>query len=192
MGETGKTEAELRDSYRALHWECCPNCCPKLCPGFKRRPDEEKEGDRIPKGCVGPCKVQDYEFKIDVPHTGTFVCVSDFTRGTGLTHRLGKRVCVKSMGIDGKVWMDDNVAKRDHTNIITYWLIRDRRPNKDPLNFGQIFTMYDNEPTTAKIRMDLRDRMQVLKKFSVTVSGGPYSHKEQALIRKFLRVCITM
>nr|ALB05638.1 AV2 [Sweet potato leaf curl virus] len=43
-GETGKTEAELRDSYRALHWECCPNCCPKLCPGFKRRPDEEKEG----------------------------------------------------------------------------------------------------------------------------------------------------
>nr|AGW16186.1 coat protein [Sweet potato leaf curl virus] len=148
---------------------------------------KRKRGDRIPKGCVGPCKIQDYEFKMDVPHTGTFVCVSDFTRGTGLTHRLGKRVCIKSMGIDGKVWMDDNVAKRDHTNIITYWLLRDRRPNKDPLNFGQVFTMYDNEPTTAKIRTDLRDRMQVLKKFSVTVSGGPYSHKEQALVRKFFK-----
>nr|UXQ07672.1 pre-coat protein [Sweet potato leaf curl virus] len=43
-GDSGKTEAELRDRYPYLQWECCPNCCPKLCPGFKKRPDEEKEG----------------------------------------------------------------------------------------------------------------------------------------------------
>ncbi|QKQ15090.1 AV1 [Calystegia hederacea geminiviridae] len=152
-----------------------------------RKRTSRKRGDWIPRGCVGPCKVQDYEFKMDVPHGGTFVCVSDFTRGTGLTHRLGKRVCIKSMGVSGKVWMDDNIAKKDHTNIITFWLVRDRRPNKDPLTFSQLFHMFDNEPLTAKVRTDLRDRFQVLRRFSVTVTGGPYAHKEQAQVRRFFK-----
>lgn len=57
----------------------------------------------VPKGCEGPCKVQSYEQRDDVKHTGMVRCVSDVTRGPGITHRVGKRFCVKSIYILGKI-----------------------------------------------------------------------------------------
>ncbi|AAV69873.1 coat protein, partial [Okra yellow mottle virus] len=50
----------------------------------------------VPKGCEGPCKVQSFEQRHDVSHVGKVICISDVTRGNGITHRVGKRFCVKS------------------------------------------------------------------------------------------------
>ncbi|AEL28908.1 AV1 [East African cassava mosaic Cameroon virus-Ghana] len=143
----------------------------------------------VPKGCEGPCKVQSYEQRDDVKHTGMVRCVSEVTRGSRSTHRVGKRLCVKSIYILGKIWMDENIKKQNHTNHVMFFLVRDRRPyGPSPQDFGQVFNMFDNEPTTATVKNDLRDRYQVLRKFHATVVGGPTGMKEQALVKRFFRI----
>nr|UFP63066.1 AV1 [East African cassava mosaic virus] len=143
----------------------------------------------VPKGCEGPNKVQSFEQRDDVKHLGICKVISDVTRGPGLTHRVGKRFCIKSIYILGKIWMDENIKKQNHTNNVIFYLLRDRRPyGNAPQDFGQIFNMFDNEPSTATIKNDLRDRFQVLRKFHATVVGGPSGMKEQALVKRFFRL----
>nr|QBQ18376.1 coat protein [Horsegram yellow mosaic virus] len=142
----------------------------------------------VPRGCEGPCKVQSYEARHDISHVGKVICVTDVTRGSGLTHRVGKRFCVKSIFITGKIWMDENIKTKNHTNTVMFKLVRDRRPFGTPQDFGQVFNMYDNEPSTATVKNDLRDRYQVVRKFHATVTGGQYACKEQAIISRFYRV----
>ncbi|ADG36415.1 coat protein [Soybean chlorotic blotch virus] len=142
----------------------------------------------VPFGCEGPCKVQSYDAKHDVSHTGTVLCCSDITRGSGLTHRVGKRFTIKSILLMGKIWMDDNIKLKNHTNIVTFFLVRDRRPSDKPYSFGSVFNMFDNEPTTATVKQDNRDRSQVIRKFHATVTGGQYASKEQALVKKFFKI----
>nr|CAH18737.1 coat protein [Papaya leaf curl China virus] len=143
----------------------------------------------VPRGCEGPCKVQSYEQRHDVAHVGKVICVSDVTRGNGLTHRVGKRFCVKSVYVLGNmIWMDENIKTKNHTNTVMFFLVRDRRPFGTPQDFGQVFNMYDNEPSTATVKNDNRDRFQVLRRFQATVTGGQYASKEQAIVRKFMKV----
>ncbi|AKF12279.1 coat protein [Jatropha leaf curl Gujarat virus] len=142
----------------------------------------------VPKGCEGPCKVQSFESRHDVVHIGKVMCISDVTRGTGFTHRVGKRFCVKSVYILGKIWMDENIKTKNHTNTVMFFLVRDRRPVDKPQDFGEVFNMFDNEPSTATVKNMYRDRYQVLRKWSSTVTGGQYASKEQAIVRRFFRV----
>nr|CDH35335.1 Coat protein [Cotton leaf curl Burewala virus] len=141
----------------------------------------------VPRGCEGPCKVQSFESRHDIQHIGKVMCVSDVTRGTGLTHRVGKRFCVKSVYVLGKIWMDENIKTKNHTNSVMFFLVRDRRPVDKPQDFGEVFNMFDNEPSTATVKNVHRDRYQVLRKWYATVTGGQYASKEQALVKKFIR-----
>nr|QIH12814.1 coat protein [Tobacco curly shoot virus] len=75
----------------------------------------------VPRGCEGPCKVQSFESRHDIQHIGKVMCVSDVTRGTGLTHRVGKRFCVKSVYVLGKIWMDENIKTKNHTNSVMFF-----------------------------------------------------------------------
>nr|QIJ32459.1 coat protein [Malvastrum yellow vein Honghe virus] len=142
----------------------------------------------VPRGCEGPCKVQSFDAKNDIGHVGKVICLSDVTRGMGLTHRVGKRFCVKSLYFVGKIWMDENIKVKNHTNTVLFWIVRDRRPTGTPNDFQQVFNVYDNEPSTATVKNDQRDRYQVLRRFQATVTGGQYAAKEQAIIRRFYRV----
>nr|CDN72749.1 Coat protein [Tomato yellow leaf curl Oman virus] len=140
----------------------------------------------VPRGCEGPCKVQSYEQRDDIKHTGIVRCVSDVTRGSGITHRVGKRFCVKSIYFLGKVWMDENIKKQNHTNQVMFFLVRDRRPyGNSPMDFGQVFNMFDNEPSTATVKNDLRDRFQVMRKFMLPFWWAS-GMKEHALVKDFL------
>nr|QSL67618.1 coat protein [Tomato leaf curl virus] len=140
-------------------------------------------GPDVPRGCEGPCKVQSFESRHDVVHIGKVMCISDVTRGTGLTHRVGKRFCVKSVYVLGKIWMDENIKTKNHTNSVMFFLVRDRRPIDKPQDFGDVFNMFDNEPSTATVKNMHRDRYQVLRKWHATVTGGQYASKEQALVK---------
>nr|AZB48720.2 coat protein [Clerodendron yellow mosaic virus] len=142
----------------------------------------------VPRGCEGPCKVQSFESRHDISHIGKVMCVSDVTRGIGLTHRVGKRFCVKSVYVLGKIWMDESIKTKNHTNSVMFFLVRDRRPIDKPQDFGDVFNMFDNEPSTATVKNVNRDRYQVLRKWYRTVTGGQYASKEQALVRRFIRV----
>nr|ART89119.1 coat protein [Tomato leaf curl Joydebpur virus] len=141
-----------------------------------------------PRGLEGPCKVPSFESRHDVQHIGKVMCVRDVTRGTGLTHRVGKRFCVKSVYVLGKIWMDETIKTKNHTNSVMFFLVRDRRPVDKPQDFGEVFNMFDNEPSTATVKNVHRDRYQVLRKWHATVTGGQYASKEQALVKKFIRV----
>nr|AST99402.1 AV1 [Cotton leaf curl Multan virus - Pakistan] len=142
----------------------------------------------VPKGCEGPCKVQSFESRQIRQCIGKVMCISDVTRGVGLTHRIGKRFCVKSVYVLGKIWMDENIKTKNHTNSVMFFLVRDRRPVDKPQDFGEVFNMFDNEPSTATVKNSHRDRYQVLRKWHATVTGGQYASKEQALVKKFVRV----
>nr|QGA84569.1 coat protein [Crassocephalum yellow vein virus] len=142
----------------------------------------------VPRGSEGPCKVQSFDAKNDIGHMGKVLCLSDVTRGNGLAHRVGKRFCVKSLYFVGKIWMDENIKVKNHTNTVLFWIVRDRRPSGTPNDFQQVFNVYDNEPSTATVKNDQRDRYQVLRRFQSTVTGGQYAAKEQAIIRRFYRV----
>nr|AIW81444.1 coat protein [Tomato leaf curl New Delhi virus] len=142
----------------------------------------------VPVGCERPCKVHSFESPHDLSHIGGVMCVSDVTRGTGLTHRVGKRSCVKSVYVLGKIWMDENIRTKNHTNIVMFFLVLDRRPTGSPQDFGEFFNMFDNEPSTAPVKNMHRDRYQVLRNWHATVTGGTYGSKEQALFRNFVRV----
>ncbi|OMO85318.1 Geminivirus AR1/BR1 coat protein [Corchorus capsularis] len=152
---------------------------------MNRRPINTRVMKGIPYGCDGPCKVQSFDTRIDVPHTGSVTCISDVQRGIGLTHRTGRRFCVKSVYFVGKVWMGEEVSKRAHANIIHFWIVRDRRPGTTPLEFGKLFNMFDNEPSTATISADNRDRCQVLRRWQASVTGGTYAHREQVYVSRF-------
>ncbi|KAK8608516.1 hypothetical protein V6N13_023937 [Hibiscus sabdariffa] len=99
-----------------------------------------------------------------------------FKRGLGIPY-----------GCEGKVWMGDEVSKRAYTNIVMFWLVRDRRPEFAPLEFGKVFNMFDNEPATATITVDMRDRFQVLRRWSTSVTGGTYAHREQVYVSRFFK-----
>nr|WOJ45287.1 coat protein [Horsegram yellow mosaic virus] len=142
----------------------------------------------VPRGCEGPCKVQSFEARHHISHVGKVICVTDVTRGTGLTHRVGKRFCVKSIFITGKIWMDENIKTKNHTTTVMFKLVRDTRPFGTPQDFGQVFNMYYTEPSTATVKNDLRARYQVVRMFHATVPGGQYAYKEQAIICRFYRV----
>nr|QBO66559.1 coat protein [Duranta leaf curl virus] len=142
----------------------------------------------VPRGCEGPCKVQSFESKHDIQHIGKVMCVSDVTSGIGLTHRVAKRFCAKSVDDLGKIWMDENIKTKNHTNSVMFFLVRDRRSVDKPQDFGDVFNMFDNEPSTANVKSVHRDRYQVLRKWHATVTGGLYASKEQALVKKFIRV----
>nr|QIR30748.1 coat protein [Tomato leaf curl New Delhi virus] len=142
----------------------------------------------VPRGCEGPCKVQSFESRHDVSHIGKVMCVSDVTRGTGLTHRVGKRFCVKSVYVLGKIWMDVNIKTKNHTNSVMFFLVRDRRPTGTPQDFGEVFNKFDNEPSTATVKKCI---VIVIKSYGIgmlRVTGGRFVSREQALVRKFVRV----
>nr|QIR30747.1 coat protein [Tomato leaf curl New Delhi virus] len=142
----------------------------------------------VPRGCEGPCKVQSFESRHDVSHIGKVMCVSDVTRGTGLTHRVGKRFCVKSVYVLGKIWMDENIKTKNHTNSVMFFLVRDRRPTGTPQDFGEVFNKFDNEPSTATVKKCI---VIVIKSYGIgmlRVTGGRFVSREQALVRKFVRV----
>nr|ANW06333.1 coat protein [Tomato yellow leaf curl Kanchanaburi virus] len=168
-------------SYKRRAWKNRPMYTKPRFYRWRRSSD-------VPRGCEGPCKVQSFEQRHDITHTGKVLCVSDVTRGNGITHRIGKRFCVKSVYVMGKIWMDENIKLKNHTNTVMFWLVRDRRPVTTPYGFGELFNMYDNEPSTATIKNDLRDRVQVLHRFSASLTGGQYASKEQAVIKKFFKV----
>ena len=86
--------------------------------------------------------------------------------------------------------MDENIKVKNHTNTVMFFLVRDRRPYGTPQDFGQVFNMYDNEPSTATVKNDLRDRFQVIRRFTSTVTGGQYASKEQALVKKYMTVFV--
>ncbi|KAK8675555.1 hypothetical protein V6N13_033621 [Hibiscus sabdariffa] len=134
-----------------------------------------------------PCKVQSFDNLVDVPHTGSVTCISNVERGIGLTHQTGRRFCIKSVFFTGKVWMGDEVSQRAHTNICMFWLVRDRRPEFAPLEFGKVFNMFDNEPATATIIAEMRDRFQVLRRWSASVTGGTYAHREHVYVSHFFK-----
>nr|UFP63073.1 AV1 [East African cassava mosaic virus] len=143
----------------------------------------------VPKGGEGPCKVQSFEQRDDVNHLGICKVISDVTRGAGLTHTDRKRFCIKSIYILGKNGRDENVKKQNHTNNVIFYLLRDTRPyGNAPEDFGQIFNMFDNEPSTATINKDLRDRFQVFRKFYVIVVLGPSGMNDFELVKKFYRL----
>nr|QCB65761.1 coat protein [Tomato chlorotic leaf curl virus] len=143
----------------------------------------------VPRGCEGPCKVQSYEQRHDISHAGKVICISDVTRGQWYHPPWWvRRFCVKSVYILGKIWMDENIKLKNHTNSVMFWLVRDRRPNGTPMDFGHLFNMFDNEPSTATVKNDLRDRFQVLHRFYAKVTGGQYASNEQALVKRFWKV----
>nr|ABY71549.1 coat protein [Tomato leaf curl Vietnam virus] len=142
----------------------------------------------VPRGCEGPCKVQSFKGGPDLAHVGKVICVSDVTCGNGVTNRVGETFCIKSVYVSGKIGMDENIKTKNHTNTVMFFLVRDRRPFGTPHDFGQVFNMHDNEPSTATVKNDNRDRFQVLRRFQATVTGGQYASKEQAIVRKFMKV----
>nr|ALB26318.1 coat protein [Cotton leaf curl Multan virus] len=142
----------------------------------------------VPRGCEGPCKVQSFESRHDVVHIGKVMCISDVTRGVGLTHRIGKRFCVKSVYVLGKIWMDENIKTKNHTYSVMFFLVRDRSPVDKPQEHGEVFNMVDNEPSTATLKNVHCDRYQVLRKWHAPVTGGQHASKEQALLKKFVSV----
>ncbi|ADO40572.1 coat protein [Bhendi yellow vein India virus [India:Srinivaspur OYSK2:2006]] len=142
----------------------------------------------VPRGCEGPCKVQSFESRHDVVHIGKVMCISDVTRGVGLTHRIGKRFCVKSVYVLGKIWMDENIKTKNHTNSVMFFLVRDRRPTDEPQYFGEVFNMFDHEPFTASVENMHKGRYHVLRKWPATITGGQYASIVRAPVPKFIWV----
>ncbi|ALJ03314.1 coat protein [Vinca leaf curl virus] len=142
----------------------------------------------VARGFEGLCKVESLESRHDMGHIGFVMCVSENPRPVGLTHRVGKRFCVKSVYVLGLFWTDQFNKSKKHRNSLMLFLVRDRRPVDKPQDFGEVFNMFDNEPSTATVKNVHRDRYQVLRKWHATVTGGQYASKEQALVKKFIRV----
>nr|AOT83424.1 coat protein [Sida chlorotic vein virus] len=142
----------------------------------------------VPRGCEGPCKVQSYEQRHDISLMPGRLSVFLMSHVAVVSPTVLVSVSVSSLYILGKIWMDENIKLKNHTNSVMFWLVRDRRPNGTPMDFGHLFNMFDNEPSTATVKNDLRDRFQVLHRFYAKVTGGQYASNEQALVKRFWKV----
>nr|AOZ21330.1 coat protein [Okra enation leaf curl virus] len=143
----------------------------------------------VPRGCEGPCKVQSSDAKNDIgPHGKGYLFYLMSPRVLGADPSNRQSFLRESLYFVGKIWMDEIIRIRNHTNTVMFWIVRDRRPTGTPYDFQQVFNVYDNEPFTATVKNDQRDRFQVLRRFQATVTGGQYACKEQVPIRKFYRV----
>nr|ACQ65852.1 AV1 [Cotton leaf curl Multan virus]AEY75697.1 coat protein [Cotton leaf curl Multan virus] len=141
----------------------------------------------VPRGCEGPCKVQSFESRHDVVHIGKVMCISDVTRGVGCPIVWSTFLCQVSLCFRLRYgWM--KIYRPESHEFGDVLLVRDRRPVDKPQDFGEVFNMFDNEPSTATVKNSHRDRYQVLRKWHATVTGGQYASKEQALVKKFVRV----
>nr|AEI52851.1 coat protein [Cotton leaf curl virus] len=142
----------------------------------------------VPRGCEGPCKVQSFESRHDIQHIGKVMCISDVTRGTGLTHRVGKRFCVKSVYVLGKIWMDENIKTKNHTNSVMFFLVRDRRPVDKPQDFGEVFNILRKWYATVTVDNTHRERNRLFDNEPSTATGEECSSKVSSLVKKFVRV----
>ncbi|AHA82273.1 AV1 [Tomato leaf curl New Delhi virus 4] len=142
----------------------------------------------VPRGREGQRKLHSIESRLDVYRTGKIKGVIHVTREIGLTHSVGKRFGVNSVYVLEKRGIDETIKPKSHTYRVMFFLVRDRRPTGTPQDFGDVFNMFDNEPSTATVKNMHRDRYQVLRKWHATVTGGTYASKEQALVSKFVRV----
>nr|QPN01191.1 Coat Protein V1 [Tomato yellow leaf curl virus] len=146
----------------------------------------------VPRGCEGPCKVQSYEQRDEILSILVlFVVLVMLLVEPELPTEWVRGLVIKiPIYFLGKVWMDENIKKQNsHLIQVMFFLVRDRRPyGSSPMDFGQVFNMFDNEPSTTTVKNDLRDRFQVMRKFHATVIGGPSGMKEQALVKRFFRV----
>nr|ADF36525.1 coat protein [Tomato leaf curl New Delhi virus-Chilli pepper] len=140
------------------------------------------------KGFGAPVKVHSFYPSHGFSYIGKFLCVSVVTRGPGLTQSAGKRFWGNSGYGLGTKERDENIKTIIHPDSVMFFLVRHRRPTGSPQDFGEVFNMFDNEPSTATVKNMHRDRYQVLRKWHATVTGGTYASKEQALVRKFVRV----
>nr|AGS77261.1 AV1 [Mungbean yellow mosaic virus] len=147
----------------------------------------------VPRGCEGPCKVQSFEAEHDIfACRKVQFCSMDWDPGAlGIPSiEVGETdFGVKSfLGYQVKFWMDENIKTKDYSITVMFKLVRDRRPFGTPPRLWSSVQLYDNEPSTATVKNDLRDRYQVVRKFQATVTGGQYASKEQAIVSKFYRV----
>ncbi|KAK8690516.1 hypothetical protein V6N13_074048 [Hibiscus sabdariffa] len=102
-----------------------------------------------------------------------------FKRGLGIPY--GCEGPCKVQSFDTLVDVPDTGSVTCISNVER---VRDRRPEFAPLEFGKVFNMFDNEPTTATITADMHDHFQVLRRWSASVTGGTYAHREQDLGRE--------
>nr|ACS35843.1 coat protein [Papaya leaf curl virus] len=142
----------------------------------------------VPRGCEGPCKVQPFESGGDIRHIRNVMRVSEVTRGAGLNHRLGKRVYVESVYVLRSTWMDDFPMTKNQSTFVMFFTGCYRRPADQPHLCREVCYIFDYADSTSTVKNDHHDRYQVLRKWYATVTGGQYASKEQALVKKFIRV----
>nr|ALS35301.1 coat protein [Papaya leaf crumple virus] len=142
----------------------------------------------VPRGCESACKVHSFKSRHDIQHNGKVMCVNDVTLGIGLTQRVGKMFCVKSVFVLCKIWMDDLMFTKAHKYIVMFVLVTDRRPDEKLLYFCDLFNLFNFDPLLPTVKNVLRDKSQVFKNWHATVTGGLLSSKEQALVKIFIKV----
>ncbi|AFJ39283.1 movement protein [Tomato leaf curl Bangladesh virus-[India:Udaipur:Gaillardia:2009]] len=142
----------------------------------------------VPRGCEGPCKVQSFESRHDVVHIGKVMCISDVTRGTGLTHRVVKGFVLSLCMFWVRYGWTKILRPRITPIVCSFFLLGIVGLLINPKTLEKCLTCLIMSPVRATVKNMHRDRYQVLRKWHATVTGGQYASKEQALVKKFVRV----
>ncbi|WXB20459.1 capsid protein [Apiscitlodal virus] len=155
-------------------------------PPFRRRPKNVRKGrpiknrrarkaqlGGIPIGCKGPCKTHTVDVIKTVDHMGSGPgLVSNITKGDEFGQREGRRIRVTRLLLRGKAWLAQNKASVAGSCIMKLWVVKDRRPGSEHVAFSALFDMADQEPSTALVKLDYRDRFIILRDMEIDLHGG--------------------
>nr|QEQ92296.1 coat protein [Camellia chlorotic dwarf-associated virus] len=144
---------------------------------------------KVPDGCKGPCKTHSVDLIKTVYHDGRGAgFIANIDKGDDLGNRDGRRVRITKVLLRGKVWLDVTNAALPGSNVCKVWIIKDRRPGNEIVNFTSLMDMTDSEPMSALIKMDYRDRFIVLRDMQFDLHGGKDFRVDEASMDEMISV----
>jgi len=148
------------------------------------------------RGFFGPSRRSPQELKVvdtaqfnsDFDTTGTFTLVNGVATGTDFTDRIGRKVCWKSLLVQGHII---NEGDPSTTNLCRIMIVYDSQPNGALPALTDVLTA---ATSTAPLNLNNRDRFRVLmdKRFALgsvsTTATQAVSDRTTALIHKYKKL----
>lgn len=128
------------------------------------------------------------QFQSDFDTTGTFTLLNGVATGTDFTNRIGRKVCWKSILVQGNII---NEGDPSTSNLCRFMVVWDTQPNGALPALTDVLTA---ATSTAPMNLNNRDRFRVIidKRYALgtisTTATQSVSDRTTALIHKYKKI----
>lgn len=117
----------------------------------------------------------------------TILCLNGIVKGSGNSQRIGRKVQLQQLFIQGSVTMAADAAAANKATYVTVWCVLDKQANKLEAPPGNIFKSFTTEKHLAFKNLEYDDRFIIVKKWTFVLQPtyGLVGTSSGHVMRKF-------